>query len=454
MRGILGARQILFSLPSVVLVLLGLVALSTWDARGGAAGGSQQEEGFLALSNEAARLFSLPADTQLVRSFPLEPYGLTYRRYQQRFGPLAAAVRGGQITIYEGADGEQRLVIGAHFPQIDPVNFPALSAGQARGIVEREVGTAERTVTELMINPETGRYFWRVETFRLDSRLVLWVDAEDGRVLNRIDAIMTDHGTGVKTDTKNMGGGRTTFHSVSGHGASGAHWDLFSTDNRQHTFDYRNRDPFVYYASDADNHWTQVTADRASPGQPGLVDAHYYAGVVDQYYLTRHGLDWLADCGYSSMQSVAHFERSYNNAFWNGIYAIYGDGDGISFREFSGALDIVAHEHTHGVIDCTSQLEYQNEPGALNESFSDVLAASTEFFAATLGLDPAASADWTITCARPPSKVSGIWRTRSCAARPCAAPSRTTVPNATRAARTTAASTSTATSRTTRTTCW
>jgi bacillolysin len=47
----------------------------------------------------------------------------------------------------------------------------------------------------------------------------------------------------------------------------------------------------------------------------------------------------------------------------------------------SGALDIVAHELTHGVTDYSSQLVYQGESGALNEAFSDVMATAAEFFA-------------------------------------------------------------------------
>ncbi len=46
----------------------------------------------------------------------------------------------------------------------------------------------------------------------------------------------------------------------------------------------------------------------------------------------------------------------------------------------SGALDIVAHELTHGVTDYTSSLIYQNESGALNEAFSDIMGTSVEFY--------------------------------------------------------------------------
>ena len=51
---------------------------------------------------------------------------------------------------------------------------------------------------------------------------------------------------------------------------------------------------------------------------------------------------------------------------------IYGDGDGRTFTNLSGANDVVAHELTHGVTQETANLEYKDQSGALNESFSDV----------------------------------------------------------------------------------
>ena len=127
-----------------------------------------------------------------------------------------------------------------------------------------------------------------------------------------------------------------------------------------------------------------------------MVDAQYYSQVTDGYYLDRHGLDWVADCGYPDMTEVVHYDFDYVNAFWGGDYMVYGDGDGFIAREFSGALDVVAHEHTHGLTQCTSNLAYQNESGALNESFSDILGTSAEFWADVNGLDPSVAPDWFI----------------------------------------------------------
>ena len=352
------------------------------------AGGGGAEGSFVALSGARAASYTLPGDMQLVRTLALD--GVTYERYQQVYGPARARVLGGQVTVYRSGSGAATAVIGARYSGIAATNSVALSRADARRIAVRDVGAAGERRVELAINPATGRYFFRVETRRFATRWIHWIDARSGKVVNRYDAIAEHDGRGVKGDTKSMSG-ITTYHAGSGHGAKGQHSDLFSTDSRQTTFDAKNRSSLLYYVADADNHW--LTSGRTSPGHPALVDAQYYANVTDDYFQARPGFNWTS-C-YTAMQSVAHYNKNYNNAFWNGTYTVYGDGDGITFRELSGGLDVVSHEHTHGITDCTSNLTYQDESGALNESFSDILGNSAEFYAAANGRD-AAAADWWI----------------------------------------------------------
>lgn len=66
-----------------------------------------------------------------------------------------------------------------------------------------------------------------------------------------------------------------------------------------------------------------------------------------------------------------------DNAFWNGAVMVYGDGKTF-FRPLAGALDIAAHELTHGIIQRTVNLDYQYQAGALNESFADVFAVMVD----------------------------------------------------------------------------
>ncbi len=76
--------------------------------------------------------------------------------------------------------------------------------------------------------------------------------------------------------------------------------------------------------------------------------------------------------------STVHYQFSYDNAFWNGLQMVYGDGDEDMpeaqrlFNRFTAALDVIAHELSHGVIQHSANLEYANQSGALNESIADV----------------------------------------------------------------------------------
>lgn len=103
-------------------------------------------------------------------------------------------------------------------------------------------------------------------------------------------------------------------------------------------------------------------------------EAYDYSGITYDFYQEILGRNSLDDRGMSLISSV-HFGSRYNNAFWNGGQMTYGDGDGAIFIRFTKGLDVVAHELTHGVVEHTSNLEYLNESGALNEHFADAMSA-------------------------------------------------------------------------------
>ncbi|PGM70932.1 bacillolysin [Bacillus cereus] len=110
------------------------------------------------------------------------------------------------------------------------------------------------------------------------------------------------------------------------------------------------------------------------------VDAHVYAGKVYDYYKKVHGRDSYDGKGAKLVSSV-HFGENYANAFWSPEQGqmVYGDGNGTT-RAYSAAVDVVGHELTHAVIENTSNLIYENESGALNESISDVFGTLIEFY--------------------------------------------------------------------------
>jgi Zn-dependent metalloprotease len=71
-----------------------------------------------------------------------------------------------------------------------------------------------------------------------------------------------------------------------------------------------------------------------------------------------------------------HYGKDFNNAFWDGVRQAHGDRRRrpVHLQEFTRALDVSAHEFSHAVVTGTVDLVYQGQPGALNESFADVMA--------------------------------------------------------------------------------
>jgi len=90
----------------------------------------------------------------------------------------------------------------------------------------------------------------------------------------------------------------------------------------------------------------------------------------DFYYqlFSRNSID---DNGQAINQYI-NFDKRLDNAYWDGRRMIYGDGDKIVFRSFTSDIDIIGHELTHGVTENECNLIYENQAGALNESFSDI----------------------------------------------------------------------------------
>lgn len=95
------------------------------------------------------------------------------------------------------------------------------------------------------------------------------------------------------------------------------------------------------------------------------------------------------------LDASVHYQRGFNNAFWNGQQMVYGDGDGKLFHGFTAAIDVVAHELSHGVTQYAvpGGLVYEGQSGALNESISDVMGSLVKQWRLQ---QKAADADWLI----------------------------------------------------------
>jgi len=138
---------------------------------------------------------------------------------------------------------------------------------------------------------------------------------------------------------------------------------------------------------------TLIRDEEQSPAADASVNQAYDAlGATYDFYKNVLGRNSIDGHG-TRLVATVHFSKKFNNAFWNGKQMVFGDGDNIIFRDFTRSLDVVGHELTHGVTEFTSGLEYHNQSGALNESFSDVFGSLVKQYARK---ETASQADWLI----------------------------------------------------------
>ncbi|MBL4592557.1 MAG: M4 family metallopeptidase [Flavobacteriales bacterium] len=214
------------------------------------------------------------------------------------------------------------------------------------------------------------------------SKQDVFVDAQTGEIIHAYNKLHTTEVTGIAS-TKYAGTQSIQVDSLS---ATSFRLREYSRGGGIETYNMLQGTNYALAVdfTDTDNIWNNVNAQQ----DEAATDAHWAAEMTYDYFLNEHGRNSYDNAG-AILLSYVHYDANYSNAFWDGVRMTYGDGDGSTYTALT-SLDVGGHEITHGVTEYTADLVYQNESGALNESFSDVFAAAIEFYA-----DPA-NADWFI----------------------------------------------------------
>jgi len=147
-------------------------------------------------------------------------------------------------------------------------------------------------------------------------------------------------------------------------------------------------------------------------GDAAVDEAYDGLGATYDLYLEQYGRCSIDDQDMPLIATV-HYDRSYDNAFFDGQQMVFGDGDEDDedlpeaeriWNRFTIAIDVMGHELTHGVTANTVDLVYLNQPGALNESISDVFGSMVK--QKKLGQE-ARDADWLIGAGLFTANVNG-----------------------------------------------
>lgn len=144
---------------------------------------------------------------------------------------------------------------------------------------------------------------------------------------------------------------------------------------------------------------------------PGLIsyDMHaleaYEACGATYDFLARVFLRNSIDNRGMPIESTVHFGHRYANACWNGRQMIFGEGDGRLFGRFTAAVDVVAHELMHGVVQHSARLPYAGQSGAIAEHLADAFGIMAKQYT---NRETAAQSDWFIGAGLFGPEIRGI----------------------------------------------
>ncbi len=267
-----------------------------------------------------------------------DAFGMTHVRMNQYYNGLP--VFGAQVIVHMNGQGITG-VNGNFVPNINVNTAPAVSRAAALAGAGESVSLANPNVevvpaaSNLAIY-RTGLLEGYVGQDHLAYNVVVegegvkeqvWIDAQTGKVLNRISLVHTHNG---------------------------------NPNRRVYTPEY-----------DPENPDSNVVR---TEGQPPLVPGHpivespmddLYDFSGQTYYFFLNGFDHHSyDDNDAIMRTVYLVNDVCPNAYWNGETTNYCPG--------FDADDVVAHEWGHAYTEYTHGLIYQYQSGALNESYSDI----------------------------------------------------------------------------------
>ncbi|MBC7774233.1 MAG: M4 family metallopeptidase [Phycisphaerae bacterium] len=297
--------------------------------------------------------------------------GYTHFKYQQLHEGLP--IFGSRYILHE-KEGKVLTATGHYSPQIKLSAKPGINAATALAFAKQAMNAREynkRPVEPILcfVDPafpqvsETLRLAYQVDlhsTEPFDKRRY-FVDAVTGKVLREFPLVLQE---GVPSKAK------TKYYGVQ---------DIITDSIAPQQFVLRDptRGEGIYIYNIDDSNFTNTSSnwDLTNALQDEVaLDAHY---CTQEYYdMMLADYDWKGQDGNGKALKVHVHGGAYVNAFWDGEFSTYGDGD-CNYGPLT-TLEVVGHEFTHGMIDYTSKLVYSAEPGAINESLADMFGKMLE----------------------------------------------------------------------------
>lgn len=359
-----------------------------WIAPGGQLGAEAKSRRFFADNKALLRIDAPDHELALAKAETMKD-GTQVLRFQQTYGGFE--VWPAQIVTNVAQDGRMTTMTGAYVPTPQGVVLKAtIAKDDAVRAAWAHVGLLPpRNPAEpaLKIYTEKGAakelaYEVMVEGGMRDSQV--FVSAISGKVLKAISKICTGavagSGVGLVSSTPlslNLWQDGSTFYAKD---ATKPMYNAGTGDGVIQIYNNNNTGASGTFVPAA-------SSSQFSFADPEAASALHSLGKTYDFFMSEFSRNSYDNAGASMIAVVRYAETPGTplaNAFWNGKLMGFGNAD-----RLAGALDVIGHEMTHAVVQKTSDLVYDGQPGALNESFSDIFGEGTEW-------KDAGSSDWKI----------------------------------------------------------
>ncbi len=320
--------------------------------------------------------------------------GITHVRLFQQYKGIEIY---GSESVFHIDDEKERLTGTVHELPDNPPEVPALSGEQAAQTAidhlkaqgrYRELTFSEKKFLRYE-KPSAKLNYYKLPSgeYRLSwivsvrpnfvEEWIYFIDAGDGTILL--------HYNNTKYDGPTRGNGRDLNYIMRTFNVYEANGIFYLYDVSQKMFNPSTGEGIIItldangtstvnldynYVTSVDNTWNQSAA----------ISAHYNAAKVYQYYDTTFNRNSINGQGGNiiSIVNIANDDGTpMENAFWNGQAVFYGNG-GEHLKPLAGALDVTAHELSHGVISTSVNLEYYGQAGAIHEAYADIFACMVD----------------------------------------------------------------------------
>lgn len=216
------------------------------------------------------------------------------------------------------------------------------------------------------INPANLKLAYKIDVYSLQplDRKFIYVDAASGQILGTKQILKHSDATGIAATGYS---GSRTIHS-----------DYYSSSYRLRDYS-KGKGIITLHAVGSHLDYKSSSSNFSySTISKWALDAHYGVASTWNFYKKNFNRNSIDNNGYALVSWVNDTSSANkNNAYWDGsemVYGILSNGKGVV------GIDVIGHELTHGFTDYTSNLNYSKEPGAINESMSDIMGKSVQFY--------------------------------------------------------------------------